>query len=129
MYWEEIEVQGQNRLRDNFPKTKKEFIFGKEFVFHIERRAKSLSIRNSPVELGLYELKKGLIVEVFGVKKYNYSIKGYYVSLINEEDSTRDIGYENLGFDNAKTGRNYYENYLKHDFCYFIEFKVVANEN
>lgn len=116
----------------SLPKTKNELKFENRFLDKIEQGIKQKTIRNSPVELGVYELRGGLEVEVYRVTKADMHIIGNdYIGLFDLIGNLdiNDIYYEELGFNNPKEGQEFYENYLKHEFCYLIEFRIIKGED
>ena len=111
--------------------TKNELKFENRFLDKIEQGIKRKKIRNSPVELGIYELRDGLSIDVYRVTKYDLYILDVEFELADYLGNIQEISleYEELGFNSREEGKEFYKNHLKHDFCYLIEFRVIAGEN
>lgn len=101
------------------------------FIPKIREGLKILTLRNSPVTLGVKQIRDDLKIEVYSCKKvglyYHYNIgmilyTGYspYLPMNNY------INY--FGFDTEKEILDFYNHYLKRDWAYLIGFKVIDGE-
>ena len=100
------------KIEDDFPPVKNIIDFLPKFAKKVKSGDKDSTYRNSPVELGIY-VDGDFKIEVVMCMKID-GIKGDNIG-----------GYESLGFDTAKELEEFYTEYFKHDFAYFIEWEIL----
>ena len=112
----------------DLPKTKKALKFDDVFLEKISKENKTLTVRNSPIELGLYNFSNDLTLEVVSCKKV-------FVTCMTRDKITwftkpkdgfsYQLYFKELGFNSKEDMFVYYKQYLKRNFAYIIKFIKV----
>lgn len=98
------------KVDDGFPSVKTKIDFLPKFSKKVKGGKKDSTYRNSPVELGIYadgdfKIEVVMCMKIDGIKGDNIG------------------GYESLGFESAKECEEFYLEYFKYDFAYYIEWE------
>ncbi|MCG3696892.1 hypothetical protein L5F39_04605 [Aliarcobacter butzleri] len=109
-----------------------QIVFNETFIEKIRAKKKIFTVRNKPVNLGIYEITDGLKIEVILCQK----VEAYFHQYMGEECmSFNDIGNNSrneisintkFGFDTQEQMVDFYKGYLKNSTAYLMEFRIVS---
>ncbi len=109
-----------------------QIIFSDTFIEKIRTGKKIFTVRNKPINLGIYEVTDSLKIEVIRCQK----VEAYFHQYIGQECISFNIagdGRKNgmsintkFGFDTQNQMVDFYKGYLKNSTAYLMQFRIVS---
>ncbi|MFW3412043.1 hypothetical protein ACN9J3_04840 [Aliarcobacter butzleri] len=109
-----------------------QIVFNETFIKKIRTGKKIFTVRNKPINLGIYEVSDGLKIEVIKCQK----VEAYFHQYIGQECISFNIVGDDrrngmsintrFGFDTQKEMVDFYKGYLRNSTAYFIQFRIVS---
>ena len=109
-----------------------QIVFSETFIEKIRAGKKIFTVRNKPINLGIYEVTDSLKIEVIRSQK----VEAYFHQYIGQEciffNIVGDVIGKGMaintkfGFDTQKQMVDFYKGYLKNSTAYLMQFRIVS---
>lgn len=133
MTTDDVIEQIKDAIEYNIKATKKEkkLVFDDSFIEKIKEGKKIYTVRNKPLNIGIYKISKNLSIEIVECRKVQVSYHKYFNHddiefYSNQYPSMASSINTRFGFDTKQEMVDFYKNYLKTSSPYLMKFKVVS---
>ena len=133
MTTDDVIEQIKDAIEYNIKATKKEkkSLFDDSFIEKIKLGRKIYTVRNKPLNLGIYKISKNLSIEIVECKKVQVSYHKYFnhddIEFYSQQYPTMGSSINTkFGFDTKQEMVDFYKNYLKTPSPYLMKFKVIS---
>lgn len=109
-----------------------QIIFSDTFIEKIRAGKKIFTVRNKPINLGIYEIANGLKIEVISSQKVEACFHQYIGQECISFNIVGDGGKNGMsintkfGFDTQNQMVDFYKGYLKNSTAYLMQFRIVS---
>lgn len=110
----------------------KQIVFSETFIEKIRAGKKIFTVRNKPINLGIYEIANGLKIEVISSQKVEACFHQYigqeciFFNIVGDVIGKGMAINTKFGFDTQKQMVDFYKGYLKSSTAYLMRFKIVS---
>lgn len=110
----------------------KQIVFSETFIEKIRAGKKFFTVRNKPINLGIYEIANGLKIEVISSQKVEACFHQYigqeciFFNIVGDVIGKGMAINTKFGFDTQKQMVDFYKGYLKSSTAYLMRFKIVS---
>ena len=109
-----------------------QIIFSDTFIEKIRAGKKIFTVRNKPINLGIYEIANGLKIEVISSQKVEACFHQYigqeciFFNIVGDVIGKGMAINTKFGFDTQKQMVDFYKGYLKNSTAYLMKFRIVS---
>ena len=102
------------------------------FIEKIRAGKKIFTVRNKPINLGIYEIANGLKIEVISSQKVEACFHQYmgqeciFFNIVGDVIGKGMATNTKFGFDTQKQMVDFYKGYLKNSTAYLMQFRIVS---
>ena len=110
----------------------KQIVFSETFIEKIRAGKKIFTVRNKPINLGIYEIANGLKIEVISSQKVEACFHQYigqeciFFNIVGDVIGKGMAINTKFGFDTQKQMVDFYKGYLKNSTAYLMQFRIVS---
>ena len=110
----------------------KQIVFSETFIEKIRAGKKIFTVRNKPINLGIYEIANGLKIEVISSQKVEACFHQYigqeciFFNIVGDVIGKGMAINTKFGFDTQKQMVDFYRGYLKNSTAYLMQFRIVS---
>ena len=110
----------------------KQIVFSETFIEKIRAGKKIFTVRNKPINLGIYEIANGLKIEVISSQKVEACFHQYigqeciFFNIVGDVIGKGMAINTKFGFDTQKQMVDFYKGYLKNSTAYLMRFRIVS---